>query len=183
MLAATLRGLLDEGEFLSVTDMDDEPGRASRGGWAMARGTVDPVFGVDDLKKVYDAASGGDYVGRCTAPLLVDKATKAIVSNESADIVRAFLELRGVGNDADLRPPAARADVDDWNDWIYETVNNGVYRAGFATTQAAYERAESQVHGRATHGCFAGTSTSLRSDRYRVRRETRSPELRDLEER
>ncbi|MDC0598847.1 glutathione S-transferase family protein [Gammaproteobacteria bacterium] len=84
-----------------------------------------------------------DYSGRATVPVLWDKHRQTIVSNESSEIVRMFnTEFNGIGASAiDLYPEALRQEIDDLNELIYPTVNNGVYKAGFATTQAAYEEA------------------------------------------
>jgi putative glutathione S-transferase len=83
------------------------------------------------------------YTGRATVPVLWDKRKLTIVNNESADIVRmlngAFGEL--ANNDIDLYPPDLRAEIDALNEPVYHKLNNGVYRAGFATTQQAYEEA------------------------------------------
>lgn len=88
-----------------------------------------------------------DYTGRVTVPVLWDSQRQCIVSNESADIIRmlnsAFNEL--TGNTLDLYPPALATDIDRWNDRIYPSLNNGVYRAGFATSQSAYEHAYDDV--------------------------------------
>ncbi|WP_417226257.1 glutathione S-transferase family protein [Amphritea sp.] len=82
-----------------------------------------------------------DYTGRVTVPVLWDKQQQIIVSNESAEIIRmfnsAFDEL--TGNPLDYWPAAKRVEIEQLNEWIYNDINNGVYRAGFATTQAAYE--------------------------------------------
>ena len=84
-----------------------------------------------------------DYTGRVTVPVLWDKQQNTIVSNESADIIRMFNSaFDGVGARAgDYYPPALRDKIDGLNGWIYDTVNNGVYKAGFATSQAAYDEA------------------------------------------
>jgi putative glutathione S-transferase len=83
------------------------------------------------------------YTGKVSVPVLWDRKTRTIVNNESADIIRmlnsAFDGL--TGNRLDLYPERLRASIDGWNARIYETVNNGVYRTGFAGTQAAYEEA------------------------------------------
>lgn len=84
-----------------------------------------------------------DYSGRVTVPVLWDKQGDTIVSNESAEIIRMFNSaFDGItGNTDDYYPEALRAEIDAINATIYDTVNNGVYRAGFATTQEAYEAA------------------------------------------
>ena len=80
-------------------------------------------------------------------PVLWDKSAGRIVSNESADIVRMFnTGFEGIADPSpQLCPEDLRAEIDDWNDLIYRTVNNGVYRAGFASTQNAYEEAAREV--------------------------------------
>ena len=83
------------------------------------------------------------YTGRATLPVLWDKDTHTIVSNESADIIRMFNhEFDEITHEfTDYYPAALAAEIDQINDRVYETVNNGVYRAGFATSQTAYENA------------------------------------------
>jgi len=135
---------------ISTTRLDDDPQRASRGGWCFSASDPDPLCGAADLREVYNhCTEGGKYEGRCTAPMLVDLQTGRIISNESGDIVRmlnSFPRETGLGNGVDLYPAHLRAEVDMTNAWVYEQVNNGVYRCGFATQQAAYERAERDVH-------------------------------------
>lgn len=126
--------------------MTDDAERASRGGWVFE--TPDPVFGCADLRQVYDAASPeGRYIGRCTAPVLVDARTQRIVSNESADIVRMLngFDVEGSSATVDLYPPSLQAEIDALNDWVYREVSNGVYRCGFATTQDAYDVAAREL--------------------------------------
>ncbi len=96
--------------------------------------------------QVYTAASA-DYSGRVTVPVLWDSERNTIVNNESAEIIRMFNSaFNGLtGNRDDYYPEALRADIDGWNDRIYPTINNGVYRAGFATSQAAYEEAYAEL--------------------------------------
>ncbi len=102
---------------------------------------ADPELKVAALHQVYARQSPG-YTGRITAPVLWDRRTQQIVSNESADIVRM---LGTFGSGPNLYPAPLQADIDSWNDLIYRTVNNGVYRAGFARTQDAYDRAVAEV--------------------------------------
>ncbi|MFN4040939.1 MAG: glutathione S-transferase family protein [Brevundimonas sp.] len=114
-------------------------------GWTFAEGpdvTGDPIHGADFLHQVYTAADA-DYTGKVTVPVLWDKARGTIVSNESADIIRMFNSaFDGLGaTDGDYYPDALRGEIDAVNDRVYAEVNNGVYRAGFAETQAAYEEA------------------------------------------
>lgn len=91
--------------------------------------------------------SVADYTGRVTVPVLWDTAQNRIVNNESSEILRmlntAFNTL--TGNDADYYPEALRTEIDAWNDRIYPRINNGVYRAGFATSQDAYEEAYTEL--------------------------------------
>ncbi len=101
----------------------------------------DPLLGARALHEVY-SADPMRYTGRLTVPVLWDKVQARMVSNESADIVRM---LNAAFDGPDLYPKAHQRQIDDWNTLIYETVNNGVYRAGFASAQAPYERAALQV--------------------------------------
>lgn len=107
-------------------------------GWEMR----DPLYGLDFLYQLYLQADAS-YEGRVTVPVLWDKKTQTIVSNESAEIIRmfnsAFDDL--TGNSDDFYPLFLRDTIDSLNERIYNAINNGVYRAGFATTQAAYESA------------------------------------------
>lgn len=109
-------------------------------GWEFAES--EPLFGATRLHQIYTRAKL-DYTGRVTVPVLWDKKTQTIVSNESSEIIRmfnsAFNSLTGNGND--YYPLALRSTIDEWNDYIYPNINNGVYRCGFATTQQAYEDA------------------------------------------
>jgi len=102
----------------------------------------DPLFGSDYLHQVYTRARP-DYTGRVTVPVLWDRERETIVSNESADLIRMLNSaFDGCGaSGADYYPAALRAEIDAVNARVYENVNNGVYRCGFATTQAAYEEA------------------------------------------
>lgn len=109
-------------------------------GWELAAG-ADPVNGARFLHEVYTKVAPG-MTGRVTVPVLWDKALGTIVSNESAEIIRMFnAEFAGLASGPDFYPEDLRAEIDALNGHIYDTVNNGVYRAGFATTQAAYEDA------------------------------------------
>jgi putative glutathione S-transferase len=114
-------------------------------GWTFADGDgviPDPINDARLMHQVYTAAMP-DYSGRVTVPVLWDKKTKTIVSNESPEIIRMFNSaFDGIGAlTGDFYPPALRPEIDALNDRIYNTVNNGVYKAGFATTQAAYDEA------------------------------------------
>jgi glutathionyl-hydroquinone reductase len=114
-------------------------------GWtfAPARGVVpDDVNGAQRVYEIYLKAKP-DYSGRVTVPVLWDKQKQTIVNNESADILRMFNSaFDGVGAlSGDFYPKDLRPEIDALNERIYATVNNGVYRCGFASTQAAYDEA------------------------------------------
>lgn len=102
-------------------------------------GTVDHLFGSDALWQVYVKADP-HYSGRVTVPVLWDKAQNRMVSNESAEIIRMFnTAFDGLtGSTDDFYPQALRVEIAALNERIYDTVNNGVYKSGFATTQEAY---------------------------------------------
>jgi len=106
------------------------------------KGTGDPVNGARYHHQLYTMVDP-HYTGRVTVPLLWDRERRTIVSNESADIVRMFNSaFAGVaGNDEDFYPASLRETIEAVNEPIYHHVNNGVYKAGFATTQPAYEEA------------------------------------------
>lgn len=104
--------------------------------------TGDPVNAADFLWQIYTKADPG-FSGRVTVPVLWDKKEQTIVSNESAEIIRMFNSaFNGLtGNHDDYYPEHLRAEIERLNKRIYREINNGVYRAGFATTQKAYEEA------------------------------------------
>ena len=121
-----------------------DPIRDERG-WAFRDGpghSHDPVNGFHFLSEAYEATDPA-YRGRVTVPVLWDTVTKRIVSNSDDDLMRMFnREFNGFTDSRlDLYPEALRPEIDEWNRLLYEQVNNGVYRAGFATSQTAYERA------------------------------------------
>lgn len=107
---------------------------------------ADPLFQSQYLHQIYLQAKP-DYTGRVTVPVLWDKQRNTIVSNESSDIIRMFNSaFDSMGALAgDFYPEVLRAEIDALNALIYERVNNGVYRAGFATSQSAYEEAVQQL--------------------------------------
>jgi putative glutathione S-transferase len=102
----------------------------------------DPVNHAKRLSEIYGKADP-HYSGSVTVPVLWDKAKGTIVSNESADIIRMFETAFDAFTDIDIaaRPSGLAAEIDALNAGIYETLNNGVYRAGFAKSQEAYEQA------------------------------------------
>ena len=114
-------------------------------GWTFEAGEgviADNVNHARYLYQIYTKANP-TYSGRVTVPVLWDKKTETIVSNESSEIIRMFNSaFDGIGaSPGDYYPESMRTEIDEINDRIYHTVNNGVYKAGFATTQEAYEEA------------------------------------------
>ncbi len=139
MIFRALKGLEDK---ISVSIVNWFMGED---GWTFdeADGVIaDPINDAAFMYQIYTAANP-EYSGRVTVPVLWDKETHTIVSNESAEIIRmfnsAFDQVGASGGD--FYPAALRAAIDPVNDRIYETVNNGVYKTGFATSQEAYEEA------------------------------------------
>lgn len=129
-------------EMISVSVVNADMGAE---GWTFepGKGVIpDSVNNASRLHEIYTLADP-HYSGRVTVPVLWDKKKKTIVSNESPEIIRmlnsAFDDLGA--QDGDYYPEELRDEIDTLNDTIYSTVNNGVYKAGFATTQAAYEQA------------------------------------------
>ncbi len=131
---------LDDVISLSVVDpyMGDQ-------GWAFREGPgniPDPVNGYEYLHQVYTAARA-DYTGRVTVPVLWDKKRRTIVNNESSEILRMLNSAFDAFGDAsvDLYPEPLRGEIDAINAIVYERINNGVYKTGFATSQSAYDQA------------------------------------------
>ena len=117
-----------------------DPIRDERG-WALPGG--DPVNGFRYLSDAYDATDP-EFEGRISVPVLWDTETERIVNNESADVIAMLNEAFdafAVHPDRDYYPLELRREIDQLNERVYETVNDGVYRTGFATTQEAYEEA------------------------------------------
>ena len=105
--------------------------------------TGDSINGLGHLREAY-MLSNPKFEGAITVPVLWDKKTRQIVNNESAEIIRMFnSEFQGCATHAsvDLYPQNRREQIDELNDWIYEQINNGVYRCGFARKQKSYSRA------------------------------------------
>ena len=143
LMARSLKGLED---IISVSVVNPQLGDQ---GWqfgGFVGSDSDHLNQASYLHQIYTQVDP-DYTGRATVPVLWDKKTKTIVNNESADIVRmfnsAFSDL--VKQGPDLVPAELSADIDELNSYIYTDLNNGVYQAGFATKQEAYEEAYDKV--------------------------------------
>ncbi|MBI3778038.1 MAG: glutathione S-transferase family protein [Gammaproteobacteria bacterium] len=118
----------------------------TEGGWAFRDGFTDTVNGFAFLREVYTRANP-DYSGRVTVPVLWDMRTQRIVNNESAEIIRmlnsefnTFTPVK-----TDFYPAALRREIDAVNAFVYERINNGVYKAGFAGSQRVYESAVTRL--------------------------------------
>lgn len=127
-------------EVISMTAVD--PVRDERG-WKFFADDPDPVNGFEYLSEAY-RLTDPDFSDRVTVPVLWDKQQNRAVNNESREIIRMLnseFDEWAENPDLDLYPEALRSEIDALNDRIYDSINNGVYRAGFATTQRAYEEA------------------------------------------
>jgi len=112
-------------------------------GWVFSELSRDnPIEGIDYLHQIYTTVDA-NYTGRVTVPVLWDKKRRTIVNNESAEIIRIFNTAFNdvTGEHSDYYPQQLRADIDELNQLVYDNINNGVYRTGFATFQQAYEAA------------------------------------------
>jgi len=122
-------------------------------GWTFATdfdgATGDQLFDYEYYYQIYTRADA-NYSGRVTVPVVWDKQQDKLVSNESSEIIRMFNSaFDAVGaSEGDYYPEALRSEIDRLNDWIYEALNNGVYKAGFATSQEAYDEAVEGVFER-----------------------------------
>ena len=161
-----LRKLKRLEDVVSMSSAD----RPKTAGWSYSEGIDDLGPGDDGvfrLHQVYTAAKP-DYSGKVTVPTLWDRRRRTIVNNESSEIIRmlnsAFDGLTGAGED--YCPADLRAEIERINDFVYEHVNNGVYRAGFAKSQAAYEEAVRKVfHGLDTMEGWLAERRYLAGDR------------------
>jgi putative glutathione S-transferase len=143
VIVRALKRLEDAIGMTVVDPIRDERGWAFRD---VPGAQLDPLNGFAFLEQAY-RASDPAYHGRVTVPVLWDRQTQRIVSNSDDDIMRMFeTEFDALGDASlDLYPGPLRAEIDALNERIYETVNNGVYRAGFATAQDAYADAARDV--------------------------------------
>jgi glutathionyl-hydroquinone reductase len=140
--AVIVRGLKRLEDAVGISYL--HPYRDARG-WAFTEGYLDPLHGWGFLSSAYEATDPG-YDGRVSVPVLWDKEEGVVVSNESQDIVRMLNQWSDEG--PDLYPDALREEIDAINERVYRDVNNGVYRAGFAQTQRAYEEAFTALFAR-----------------------------------
>ncbi|MBK5015367.1 MULTISPECIES: glutathione S-transferase family protein [Pantoea] len=143
LIARKLKGLES---LIGVTVVEPQLGSQ---GWRFGNfpgAQPDPLNNAQYLHEIYTRVAP-DYTGRATVPVLWDRKTATIVSNESADIVRMFNSGFGdlADNRIDLYPAALRAEIDALNESLYPRLNNGVYRAGFATTSVSYQQAFNDV--------------------------------------
>ena len=143
LMARKIKGLED---VIDITVVEPE---LTDQGWRFGNGfpgaQSDPINGATYLHEIYTRAEPS-YSGRATVPVLWDKKTGTIVNNESADIIRMFNSGFGaLASGPDLYPEDLAESIDALNQMIYPGLNNGVYRAGFATTQIAYDAAYDDV--------------------------------------
>jgi putative glutathione S-transferase len=147
--AAMTRALkgLEDAVSLSIV----EPVRIDDG-WEFSAEYPDPLYDADYLREIYTRADA-DYTGRVTVPVLWDRERGTIVNNESEEIMRMLdTEFDDLAErDVDLYPEGYRDEVDRIIEAIYEPINNGVYRAGFAGSQAAYDEAVSELFDALDH--------------------------------
>jgi len=149
LMARKLKGLE---KAISVTVLDP---RLTEKVWrfggepdSMPNTDTDPFFAAEYLYEIYLQAKS-DFTGQITVPVLWDKQRNTIVNNESSEIIRMLNDGFGelAEQDIDLYPRGIQQEIDEINDRLYDRFNNGVYRAGFATTQSAYDKAVSDVVG------------------------------------
>ncbi|KAF9460029.1 glutathione S-transferase [Collybia nuda] len=149
LIVRKLKGLED---IIPVTVVSPRMGTS---GWPFASvdqfsgADVDPLYKSEHVRDLYFKADP-EYGGRFTVPVLWDKKNQTIVNNESSEIIRifntAFNEfIPDEKAKVDFYPANLRAEIDELNEWIYPNINNGVYRAGFSSTQEAYQKAVVEV--------------------------------------
>ena len=142
LIMGRLKGLQDA---ISISVVDP---LMAEDGWEFSdfKDTIpDKVNHTDYLREIY-ALADDNYTGRVTVPILWDKAKSTIVNNESREIIRMLdTEFTDIGNQADLYPEKLHSEIDKAIDDIYDPINNGVYKAGFAQSQEAYTEAVKQL--------------------------------------
>jgi putative glutathione S-transferase len=156
-------------EYIDVTIVDAV---MLENGWEFSGPQQEPLYDFNYAYQLYLKADS-QYEGRVTVPILWDKKTETIVSNESSEIIRMFNSAFNhlTGNTDDYYPEELHASINAINDRVYDSINNGVYRAGFATTQGAYESAFHQlfdaldwVEGLLTHQRYLTGKTLTEAD-------------------
>ncbi|EAY87996.1 hypothetical protein EE612_014435 [Oryza sativa] len=118
------------------------------GAWSFTPDSPDALYGKRKLREVYASARRGGFEGRASVPLLWDAERREVVCNESIEIAKFLCDLAAADGSAgglDLWPPELRQDIDRWYSFIYPSVNNGVYRCGFAQSQEAYDDAAGEL--------------------------------------
>ena len=143
-LTRRLTGLTDD---ISLSLVDAE---RYENGWQFSETNPDPLYGEEYLRELYTRADP-EFTGRVTVPVLWDTEEETIVNNESREIMRMLNTAFDGGTDIDLWPVGSREEVDRILDEIYEPINNGVYRTGFADSQAAHERAANELFDALDH--------------------------------
>lgn len=141
VIARQLKGLSAAVAMTIVDPIRDEAG------WRFTASQPDPVNGFELLSEAY-LQSDPEFRQRVTVPVLWDKERGVIVNNESSEIMRMFersFDRVAENPQVNLYPDSLADQIDSLNEWIYRLINNGVYRAGFATTQEAYEEAVAGV--------------------------------------
>lgn len=137
LVTLALKGL---SEAIAVSVVNPSP---DAGIWVLSQ----PEFDCTSVPELYQLAQKG-YKGRCTVPILWDDLTRTIVNNESAEIIEILnseFDSFAEHPDCDLYPTELKEPIDRWNEKIYHTVNNGVYRCGFAQSQTAYDLASREL--------------------------------------
>ncbi|KAL5422843.1 hypothetical protein PMIN04_004359 [Paraphaeosphaeria minitans] len=144
-ITRAMKGLEDVIQLIVLDDAEKRDGKML---WCFGGEKRDPLYGFKYLKELYEK-SEPRYDGRYLVPTLWDKKTEKIVNNESSEIIRMMYTEFDALLPEDLRestkgpkglyPPRLRSEIDTMNQWVYDTINNGVYKTGFATTQDAYE--------------------------------------------
>ena len=137
LVTRALKGL-EDAIAISIVYPDSDGGV-----WTLS----EPELGCNTVPELYQRSQPG-YQGRSTVPILWDEQTKTIVNNESAEIIEILnseFNQYARHQDLDLEPEELKDNIDQWNEKIYHTVNNGVYRCGFAQTQSAYEQATQEL--------------------------------------
>ncbi|MFA4927223.1 MAG: glutathione S-transferase family protein [Patulibacter sp.] len=147
VLYRKLQGLEDAIGLTIVDPYRDDDGWAFRRGESQPPAEADPLHGWSFLSEAYRATDPG-FDGRVTVPVLWDTKTGVIVNNESSEIIRMLdheFDAVAAHPDVEFYPAELRDEIDALNDVIYPTINNGVYRAGFATSQEAYDEAVGEL--------------------------------------